>query len=82
MLRTLITAATIVAAMLASLHIAAAYAPADSPRVCFPAHKWHAAKAKRPCAQIVRVYEDGSVRLRITSAKGRTLAITKAGVPW
>lgn len=40
-------------------------------RVCFPAAKWDAPNAKRPCARIVRVFEDGSVRVRVEDASGQ-----------
>ena len=43
----------------------------DKP-VCFPAKKWSGSDAQRPCAEITRVYEDGSLRLRVLDADGET----------
>jgi hypothetical protein len=46
--------------------------PASQPgRSCFPAKRWDAKPSRRPCARIVRVFEDGSVRLRVEDAGGR-----------
>lgn len=39
-------------------------------RVCFPAKPWSGPKAERPCAEIARVYEDGSLRVRVSDASG------------
>lgn len=44
---------------------------ATAPRVCFPAKQWSPAPdSARPCARIVRLYEDGSLRVRVTRADG------------
>ncbi len=45
-------------------------APQPSARVCFPASKWDAKDSKRPCARVVRVEEDGSVRVKVADADG------------
>lgn len=39
-------------------------------QVCFPAEKWNADDSERPCARIVRLWEDGSARVRVSSADG------------
>jgi hypothetical protein len=43
---------------------------AARPQTCFPASKWDAKDSKRPCARVVRVAEDGSVRVRVNDADG------------
>jgi hypothetical protein len=44
-------------------------------RTCFPARSWAPAPdAQRPCWTIARLHEDGSGRLVIGSANGRTIA--------
>lgn len=52
----------------------AAERPAVPTRVCFPASSWDeqygVPDSKRPCARIVRVEEDGSVRVVVTDADG------------
>lgn len=48
-------------------------------RVCFPAAKWDAAAGKRPCARIVRVFEDGSVRVAVSDANGTVRYTTGVG---
>lgn len=62
-----------IAAAIVALALAAGIASADrqSPRACFPAGKWDADQGKRPCAKIVRVYEDGSVRVAVSDASGK-----------
>lgn len=42
-----------------------------SARTCFPLASWDARPSQRPCARIVRVAEDGSVRFRVENAGGR-----------
>ncbi len=43
------------------------------PGRCFPAHEWGPAPDRyRPCATIARVYEDGSVRVRVSDHGGTT----------
>jgi hypothetical protein len=69
------TASTIallcLAAALGILAVAHADAPSSPSRACFPASKWDAKDSRRPCARIVRVFEDGSVRVRVEDADGR-----------
>lgn len=51
----------------------AALAPAaqtDPGRVCFPRSTWDADPQHRPCAEIVRLYEDGSLKVRVSDANG------------
>lgn len=44
---------------------------ASSGRVCFPAKDWGPApEGERPCAEVAKVWEDGSIRVRVTSADG------------
>lgn len=71
--------AAVALALLASPTMPAAYfypggsastSPAP-PRACFPAAKWSADQRRRPCARVVRVAEDGTVRLRVENAGGR-----------
>jgi hypothetical protein len=61
--------------VLVSILAIVAYAtarPSSSPRTCFPAAKWGPAPDRlRPCARIVRVFEDGSVQLAVEDASGR-----------
>lgn len=66
------TLKTAVAAALAAAALAAglAYGAPASPQACFPASKWDAKDSERPCARIVRVYEDGSVRIAVSDADG------------
>jgi hypothetical protein len=45
-------------------------AQAGSGQVCFPAESWDADQADRPCAHVVKVWEDGSVRVVVTDARG------------
>jgi hypothetical protein len=40
----------------------------DAPRVCFDRASWDADPGDRPCARIVRVYEDASVCVRVGPA--------------
>lgn len=52
---------------------AAASAYVHHPRVCFPRRDWSAGNvpdAYRPCARIVDVYEDGSVRVQVSDKRG------------
>lgn len=51
----------------------------SAPRVCFPASSWDAPNKRRPCVRVVRLYEDGSLRLRVSDAGGRLRYVT--GVP-
>lgn len=39
-------------------------------RVCVSAEVWSGDDAERPCARIVRVWEDGSTQVRVTRADG------------
>lgn len=49
----------------------------STPHRCFPAASWGPApQGERPCVAIVRVYEDGSVRLRVYDADGTTRYVT------
>lgn len=48
-------------------------------RVCFPASKWDANDALRPCAKITRVYEDGSVQIAVSDANGTVRYTTGIG---
>lgn len=62
-------------ALLGTGALAVAHTPkrdAESPRqrVCFPAGKWDARDAVRPCARITAVYEDGSVEVAVSDADG------------
>ena len=43
---------------------------ADHPRTCFPISKWDANPGLRPCARVTRVFEDGSLRVRVEDADG------------
>jgi hypothetical protein len=43
---------------------------ADHPRTCFPVSKWDANPGLRPCARVVRVFEDGSLRVQVSDANG------------
>lgn len=53
---------------------------APSERVCFPRATWGPARqGLRPCARITRVYEDGSVGLRVSDADGTTRYTTGIG---
>lgn len=55
-------------------------ARASSPeRVCFPASSWDADDDERPCAEVRRVWEDGSVRVRVTDADGTYRYMTGTG---
>jgi hypothetical protein len=42
----------------------------SAPRVCFPAARWDADDAERPCVRVVRLYEDGSLVVRVSDADG------------
>ena len=43
----------------------------QAPRVCFDRDSWSpAADALRPCVRIVRLYEDGSFKYRVSDANG------------
>jgi hypothetical protein len=50
---------------------------AATKRVCFPVNRWDAAPAERPC-QTLSVYEDGSARLNVGTARR---AIVTCSVP-
>lgn len=64
-------AAIMAAALLGAATGAAHALRAPSPRVCFPARHWAPAPdSVRPCARILRVYEDGSLRLGVYDADG------------
>ena len=54
----------------------------DPVRKCFSAKLWSANDKKRPCVRILRVYEDGSSRIRVETAAGRELHTRGVGVPW
>lgn len=41
-------------------------------RTCFPRAKWDGEASYRPCAEVRRVYEDGSVVLAVEDADGTT----------
>jgi hypothetical protein len=43
--------------------------PAEHGR-CFPQRIWNAEPSYRPCAQITRLYEDGSFKFRVLDADG------------
>jgi hypothetical protein len=49
---------------------------------CFPARLWDAKRGQRPCAKIVRVDEDGSARVRVKTASGRSLYVDAVTPPW
>ncbi len=53
--------------------------PVNQPRVCFPAAKWDADDADRPCALIEKVWEDGSVRVAVSQADGSGRYMTTTG---
>jgi hypothetical protein len=71
----------LIASTIASLVVAggASYALAvpptthQAPRVCFDRDQWNTGvvpASKRPCARIVRLYEDGSFKVRVSDADG------------
>lgn len=64
---------------LAVAHTPRAARPAPSERVCFPAGKWDADDAVRPCARITGVYEDGSVEVAVSDADGTVRYTTGVG---
>lgn len=51
-------------------------------RVCVSAEVWSADDAERPCARIVRVWEDGSTQVRVTQADGGYLFTATTGARW
>lgn len=48
---------------------------------CMSAAAWNAPDGLRPCAQVRRVYEDGSVKLAVMDANGTTRYTLGVGVP-
>ena len=44
----------------------------QTPRTCFDREDWgtQVSPALRPCARIVRLYEDGSLKIRVSDANG------------
>ncbi len=48
-------------------------------RVCFPAAAWDADDNERPCAEVVKVWEDGSVRVRVLDADGTFRYLSNTG---
>lgn len=50
-------------------------------RTCFPAKHWNAEDAYRPCARVVRIWEDGSVRIAVSDANGTVRYTLGVGVP-
>lgn len=64
---TIVLAALLLAAGIAVAGLIVSPGPA---RDCFPAASWGADQAKRPCAEVVKVFEDGSVRVRVFDADG------------
>lgn len=61
-------------------------AHADAPALpndakCMSAAKWSANDARRPCAEVARVYEDGSVKLLVLDANGTVRYDVAVGVP-
>lgn len=57
---------------------------ASSPqgRSCVSAEVWSADDAERPCARIVKVWEDGSTRVVVTQADGKRLFTSTTGSRW
>ncbi len=51
-------------------------------RVCVSAEVWSADDAERPCARIVRVFEDGSTQVVVTQANGKRLFRSNTGARW
>lgn len=51
-------------------------------RVCLSAEVWSADDAERPCARIVKVWEDGSTRVVVTQADGEPLFTSTTGSRW
>jgi hypothetical protein len=77
MTRSTLAVAAIAAALLASTALGN---DSDSQsRVCFPASAWNADDTQRPCARLVRVLEDGSVRVQVTDADGEVRFTTGVG---
>lgn len=70
----LVVAIAVAATLTVLLTMQVAPAAKTTPtRTCFPAAKWNTGTvpaSKRPCARIVRVFEDGSVRIRVEDASG------------
>lgn len=70
MFKSAIAAAVVALALAAG--IASAGTTAAPERVCYPAAKWAggtAAKGQRPCYTVARMFEDGSGRLVIGTAR-------------
>jgi hypothetical protein len=55
---------------------------APQPRTCFPRAAWDADTGDRPCARIVRVYEDASVCVRVGPADGSVTRRACVGNPF
>lgn len=51
-------------------------------RVCVSTEVWSADDAERPCARIVKVWEDGSTRVVVTQANGKRLFTSTTGSRW
>lgn len=54
-------------------------AQANAGRVCFPAESWDADDTERPCAEVAKVWEDGSVRVRVVDADGTYRYMSNTG---
>lgn len=63
----------------AAIAVAALIASPGPARDCFPAAGWSADQAKRPCAEVVKVFEDGSVRVRVFDADGKPRFVAGIG---
>lgn len=50
-------------------------------RTCIPERVWEDTPGLRPCARIVRVYEDGSIELSVSDANGTERYSIGVGVP-
>lgn len=54
---------------------------AKNARVCFPAKLWNAPDRLRPCARVLSVIEDGSLRIAVLDASGVVRYEIGVGVP-
>lgn len=72
MIRAITAAALLVVGLILAPAGASTGGTATPDRQCFPRAKWNADPSYRPCAEIRRVAEDGSVVLAVEDANGTT----------
>lgn len=74
--------AAVIAVFVAPAIVGAIGTSYDPPRKCFSKRLWSGPDRERPCIRVWKVYEDGSGRVVVETARGEVLAVRVVNVPW